>query len=331
MSSSNDQIGNCTVVTVTYGDRIALLSQVIQRLMDIGVGSLIVVGNQVSEASRSALRELAKQGKILYLDQEQNLGSAGGYHLGIKKALENFPDSFIWLLDDDNLPQPNALQVLFDAWTTLECGPLDALASYRPDRKIYLDAVRRQDPERVLGKKDAFLGFHVSDLWSKLNQPKGVASFAESDSLPKPGLLAAAPYGGLFFSTALLNQVDLPDPKWVFYVDDFQFTHPIYLKGGNIYLVPASQIKDLETSFHLKKDKKFSIKYFRADSDFKIFHSVRNAIWFEQQFRLRTKGVYWVNMVLYLILAGFSCLFNPENLKKWPPFYRGIREGLKGP
>jgi len=66
----------------------------------------------VDNASRDATTEVVKGflPSVRYVRFEQNLGSAGGYHEGIRLA--SLDNDAIWLLDDDVAMGPNALEAL---------------------------------------------------------------------------------------------------------------------------------------------------------------------------------------------------------------------------
>lgn len=50
-----------------------------------------------------------------------NTGGAGGFAVGIERALTYRPD-LVWLLDDDTVPEPEAAAALVTAWTTYDDG-----------------------------------------------------------------------------------------------------------------------------------------------------------------------------------------------------------------
>ena len=96
----------CSVI-VTYGDRFHLLKQVIEACYKEGVDKVIVIDNASEENSKKQLKEYEKENqdrlKVIYL--EENIGSAGGYKRGLQEAYECEECEYIWLLDDDNMPQ----------------------------------------------------------------------------------------------------------------------------------------------------------------------------------------------------------------------------------
>ena len=98
-------------VTVTYGNRFHLLRQVVDRALEEGVAKVIVVDNNSVEESKNRLQEYEErlQGKIKVLYLDDNYGSAGGFKRGLQEAYKDNECEYIWLLDDDNVPQKDSL------------------------------------------------------------------------------------------------------------------------------------------------------------------------------------------------------------------------------
>src|SRR4051812_20457382 len=69
---------------------------------------LVVVDNGSDEATQETL---ANREGIHVVRSETNLGGAGGFALGIRGALALGAD-WIWLMDDDAIPEPRALETL---------------------------------------------------------------------------------------------------------------------------------------------------------------------------------------------------------------------------
>jgi GT2 family glycosyltransferase len=97
---------NTFAVTVTYGNRFHLLSQVVDRALAEGVAKVIVVDNNSAPESRDKLKAYEKELgsnkiKVLYLDD--NYGSAGGFKRGLEEAYNDPDCEYILTLDDDNL------------------------------------------------------------------------------------------------------------------------------------------------------------------------------------------------------------------------------------
>ena len=97
-------------LVVTY-NRLSLLVECIeairsQTFRDIDI---IVVNNGSTDGT---LEWLSKQKDIETITQD-NQGGAGGFHTGIRYAVEN-GYQYTWLMDDDTIPNMNALEKLLD-------------------------------------------------------------------------------------------------------------------------------------------------------------------------------------------------------------------------
>ncbi len=94
-------------IVVTY-NRLDLLKQCIEgiRCQTRKPEQILVINNSSTDGTFEWLLE-QNDLKVITL---KNCGSAGGYYEGIKEAFESQFDWF-WLLDDDVIPFPNALEI----------------------------------------------------------------------------------------------------------------------------------------------------------------------------------------------------------------------------
>ncbi|KVL13857.1 hypothetical protein WL40_30085 [Burkholderia ubonensis] len=101
-------------VVVTF-NRATLLKSVLEhieqqtRRPDV----LIIIDNNSTDNTPEVVEAHRKVSslKIDYLKLEKNIGGAGGFHAGMKKAYLDGYD-LIWLMDDDTMPRPDALHHL---------------------------------------------------------------------------------------------------------------------------------------------------------------------------------------------------------------------------
>ena len=131
------------VVIVTYGDRINFLSKVISKCIEEDKVKKIYIVDNNSSCNKFFFDRI-KTNKIEWIKLNSNTGSANGYHVGIKYAYETSNCDLIWLLDDDNLPEENALNELLYEYNNkllLNKNTIIALQSKRPNfltQKSYL-------------------------------------------------------------------------------------------------------------------------------------------------------------------------------------------------
>ncbi len=114
------RISKTAVVFVTYGNRHHYFSKLIERLFSMRVEFIIAVDNNSHSESKEALLKYSseKKSKLCIIENSENLGSACGFSRGIKAAIE-LGAEFIWLLDDDLLPDSDSLLSLLEVWDKL--------------------------------------------------------------------------------------------------------------------------------------------------------------------------------------------------------------------
>lgn len=111
---SNEEKVQVSAVVVTY-NRLAFLKECIAALLQQTekVAHIIVVDNHSAQETQDYLTSLGT--KIDYLRLEQNIGGAGGFYSGIKYFAKKTQDDFVWVMDDDTIPAPDALKQLVAA------------------------------------------------------------------------------------------------------------------------------------------------------------------------------------------------------------------------
>ena len=266
----------CAVV-VTYGDRRHLLGRVLAAISEIPeVTRVVLVSNGAHwDAAAMAGRLLSSRAEVVRLTTNQ--GSATGFATGIRRSCE-LGAGFIWLLDDDNRPEQDALRQLLAAYGSSSAEiPEDSLAvaAFRPDLEANeFGGVRLS---RLRRRRSSFWGLHVVDLPAKIwsYTPWGRAQAARR--LQSPVDVDIAPYGGLLFRQALIERHGLPRADLVLYADDTEFTYRITHSGGTIRLVPSARITDIEPSWSSRPPLSLPFRHWLEDGgDVRAFYGARN-------------------------------------------------------
>ena len=105
---------NIVAVIVTYNRKKLLLECINSLLKQENIScDIIVIDNKSTDGTETAIKSLASE-KIRYINTGTNLGGAGGFNFGIKKAVE-FGYDYVWLMDDDCIPKSTALFKLNEA------------------------------------------------------------------------------------------------------------------------------------------------------------------------------------------------------------------------
>lgn len=100
----------CTVV-VTY-NRKELLKENIQALLSQTYKNfdILIIDNGSTDGTKDYINQFINN-NVYYYNTNKNLGGAGGFSYGIKKALEaNY--KYTWIMDDDTIPIESALESL---------------------------------------------------------------------------------------------------------------------------------------------------------------------------------------------------------------------------
>jgi GT2 family glycosyltransferase len=323
-------------IIVTYGNRLDFLKQTIKASINAGVDKLIIIDNGLNETCRIELQsiQIFYKPRISVHHFETNLGSAFAYQTGLKLCCEDPNCQFIWLLDDDNCPDLDALTELVFFWDEHAINyknQVFALSSYREDRAIYKAAVQNNNPKLMLGITNSFSGFHFKRIYEILKKKfltSCISSSMEKEIEKNYGQIYVAPYGGLFFKKTLIQQIGFPDETFFVYADDYDYTSRISELGGEIILVLKSKITDLEKSFDLENGLLTS-RVISASSEFKCYYMFRNSIRFEAR-NIQSKPVYYINMTLYILYNTLLLLANPNthSLNNYKSFIKGIYDGF---
>ena len=269
----------------------------IDHVVVIDNGAHIPIGPLVE---RAGLR------KAIVVRNPRNLGSAAGFKLGLETVLAYDPQ-WIWLLDDDNLPGPIALDKILHSTAALDPAERGrtAFVAFRPEHHVAVAA--GEDVSRCFPPHSSFCGFHVTDIphkiWRRILRRRPPAS----REIPGRVALPYAPYGGLFFHRKLLETIGTPNKDLVLYADDTEFSSRIVQSGGRLWLLTGAPIIELEPSWNTKRAGSSFEAWLTGNADFRVFYRARNRAYFDYTVWSRNKMIYRLNRLTYLlILRAFA-------------------------
>lgn len=199
-------------VIVTY-NRIDLLLECIEALREQTYNALmdiLVIDNASTDDTADKMGIFSELGIVRYFNTGENLGGAGGFNYGFRKAVELDYD-YVWVMDDDCIPTKNALEELICVSEALG-GEYGFLSS----KAIWTDG----SPCRMNVQKTSF--------WRKAPQ------YLE---LPTP--IEMASFVSLFVKRDTIVKYGLPYKEFFIWGDDLEFTYRIS-RDLPCYFVPAS-------------------------------------------------------------------------------------------
>lgn len=226
------------IVVVTY-NRKELLAEVVAalRVQTFKDFDIIVVNNGSTDGTS---KWLDVQNDIITITQE-NIGGAGGFNTGLKYVAENQYE-FCWLMDDDVVCEPNALQELLTAYTT------------KKDIGFVCSA--------VYGLNGKAMNVPIVDTRPSEN---GYPNFYEyiSNQMIK---VQVATFVSVLLSTNVIKELGLPYKEYFIWGDDSEYTMRISKKYDS-YLACKSKVlhkRKIQTSlsFDTESDSRRLRNYF---------------------------------------------------------------------
>lgn len=326
---------NICIVTVTYGNRKEYLKTLIDHFVNEAkyVTDIVIINNNSTyDINQCISLEVKNLIRIHIINNSENLGSARGFHAGLNFT-KTLNVDFIWILDDDNLPQNRSAERLLTLYNLLnyDNSPL-AISALRLDRQEYFQAA--ESLGSLQDSTTSFMGFSIltkAKLFTIKSTSTDINSKNPLHAFKYPLIkIERAPYGGLFFRKRLIDEIGLPCKEMFLYFDDHEYTNRIVKTGGSIYLSSLITITDLEASWDRDKEHGHYLFTPKANEK-KIYYSIRNKLYI--QFSKTKPGLFfYINMLIY-ILSSLSINLTkghakPNYIKRILLIKKAISDGL---
>lgn len=249
---------NVGTVVVTY-NRKNLLKDCIKALLKQSYKNqeILIIDNASTDGTEKYIEDLIDNKKIFYFNTGANLGGAGGFNYGVRKALKRDYD-YVWLMDDDTIAEDeNALKSLVDK------------ASYLKDDFSFLSSVVKW----------------IDGKMCKMNrQVTPSVLYAEPDHLVN-GLIPCikGTFVGFFANMKVVKEAGLPIKEFFIYSDDMEYSRrlslikPAYVDvesillhktksnlGATANVAPAEKIK---MSFYAHRNHEYNTRHYTDKRD----------------------------------------------------------------
>jgi rhamnopyranosyl-N-acetylglucosaminyl-diphospho-decaprenol beta-1,3/1,4-galactofuranosyltransferase len=283
-----------TAVVVTY-NRSDLLAECLDALaaQSRPADRVVVVDNASTDATPTLL---ADRPAVDVVRLNHNTGGAGGFAAGLAVALER-PCDLVWLLDDDTIPTPGALEQLLRAREHYP-GPLPVVVA---SRVLWVDG--RDHP---------------------MNTPRarpGVTR-AETQAAGAVGArpIRSASFVSILVDTRAVRARGLPVADYFLWNDDFEYTTRL-LRGNVGLYVPDSTVVHKTATFGSTD----------ADPGERFYYEVRNKVWTFT----RSRGLSPSEKALYgaSTLRRWARTFarSPRRDVLWRGMRAAVRDARTGP
>ncbi|MEO0185332.1 MAG: glycosyltransferase [candidate division WOR-3 bacterium] len=318
------------IVIATYGLRSLYVKRLFESLFQPSIKKTIIVVNKMPAGHREYLSQItSEKNRVRIITNSENLGSAIGFGMGIKEALSDPECDFIWLMDDDTMPEKSTLQTLLEKWEKLSAdyGANNfALVCFRPD----------QQPEIARGlstygyylRPGCFFSFHFLNMPSRLLRSV-LSARSKSAEYPETIRVPYAPYGGFFAHRSVYEKIGLPNSDFVLYKDDLEYTLRLTRAGGYIFLCPSARINSQEIAWDNLRRFPFGIlPWLDSKEEFRIYYGARNTAYFEKNY-YDQKVYRTINRSIYLTLLFLLSLFMKKK-GRFRLIIKAIKEGELG-
>lgn len=223
-------------VLVTH-NRPALLAEALRALrrQTYRLDRIVVIDN-ASEVETRAL--LAAEPGVEVVRLDTNVGGAGGFSAGMKYAMGTGAD-WMWLMDDDAIPQVDALEQLQRQLGVLPANTGAVCSCVMEFGSIAIMHRRSFNP--LVGFERAF----TTDAYRQPALEIGTASFV-----------------GFLVSTRAVAATGFPDPAFFLAYDDTEYSLRIRSRGFLLWLVPASVIVHKRSKGSRLRETTFGSKHY---------------------------------------------------------------------
>ncbi|GAB3852189.1 glycosyltransferase family 2 protein [Nocardioides maradonensis] len=191
------------VVVVTY-NRADLLARMLDGLsgLDRAPDAVIVVDNASTDHTPDVLAASSLPG-LQTIRTTENLGGAGGFHLGLKAAYDQGFDA-MWLMDDDVVPAPDCLTRLLE---------VDASC---------LISVREDLSGELIEK--AALRFDLRNPLAIRPKTASIDStYSSRAAMPATVAVENVAFEGFLVRREVVDRIGLPDPSFFIFYDDVDY------------------------------------------------------------------------------------------------------------
>jgi rhamnopyranosyl-N-acetylglucosaminyl-diphospho-decaprenol beta-1,3/1,4-galactofuranosyltransferase len=293
--TGEDEERRVVAVVVTF-NRLGLLQRLVRRLREVGgLTEVVVVDNASTDGTGEWLEE---QDDLVVRRLTRNSGGAGGFHEGLRLAVERGAD-LVWLMDDDGLPDHDCLAVLvaqpdLDFW-----GPV---------------VVDQDDPGRLVFPIRLPGGTRV------------VHRIADVERAARDGLIrdVVIPFNGVLVTRDLVERIGYPREEFFIWGDDHEYRLRAERAGARIATVTAAAVRhpsvgDLGTPMAFGRT-----TYNHSPSDLKGYCMARNNTVNLRDYR------GWSHVLLFWAKTlWFYTLTRPDR-ERLVLSVRAARAGLRG-
>lgn len=231
------------IAVVVAWNRAQLLQETLDGLhaQTRPLDGLVVVDNASTDETPTLL--VGHPGVSDIVTMPENYGGAGGFAAGIARACQLGAD-LVWIMDDDTIPTPTALETLLDTRRHYEGTP--AILACRAD---WIDG--REHPMNV-PRERPFISAELRNKAERVGAKQ----------------IRTASFVAIMIDARAIKEDGLPLADYFLWNDDFEYTARLLRRRVGLY-VPAARVEHRTKVFGNST----------ADPGPRFYNEVRNKIW----------------------------------------------------
>ena len=276
---------------MTY-NRLELLKKTVNALeTQTSVCDILLVNNASTDGTESWALEHSTlvsekaDSKFLYENTGSNIGGAGGFHYGMKRSVELDYD-LVWIMDDDAIPEPDALEKLLEADKKLRTEPAPDPSPYG-----FLSSIVRWTDGSICVMNRQRLPDHY------LEEEDIEKALKDNALLPAE----CATFVSLLIPTDIIEKVGLPIKEFFIWSDDIEYTSRITKRNR----IPAYIVPDSVVIHETKNNAGSDIVLDSAERIDRYRYAIRNGNYAYRHYSARMYASYLFHQLQSLILVWF--------------------------
>lgn len=288
-------MNSVAILVVTYNRKEMLLQNIQAMLQQTWKNfDYYVIDNASTYGTEEYVKKLIQSDpRLHYKKLNKNYGGAGGFYYGMKYIL-NREHSYSWIMDDDAIPEPDALEKIMNAANQIGKDHFSYLAS----QVMWTD-----------GTPCLMNVCHEVDAKKKADIQK--PAFPQIDY---------SSFVGCLVNNEVARTIGLPIPEFFIYMDDTEYT--LRLSGTR----PAYLVKDSQIIHKMTVNSSAGIESAPMEKLPRFRYAYRNRIYC-YRYRWHMNEVKIV--ILYILESLRVLRANPEyKWKRIKIIWNGYKEGL---
>ena len=295
MNSNKNKV---SAVVVTY-NRLNLLKENLQSLeqQTFNLDKIIIINNNSTDETKNYIETKYSSNPLFEIvNLSENIGGAGGFYQGLKKAIE-LESEWIWLMDDDTIPNKDSLEKLMDKTNLVK--DIGFLGS----RVLFTDGTPHI-MNNVIPSNNNFRDYQ----WNTF-MDQGVLTLKYNS------------FVSCLISAEAIKKVGLPYKEFFIWGDDQEYTERIVKANFFGGLV-------LDSIVYHKTKNNYGVILSTADDSlaWKYYYGERNKIFLERRDRSKLKFFLWYLFYKYKINKILQKISGNKKLKH--SIKKAHRDGL---